>query len=185
MPLLSVRDLLSRDFVGVSESDSVRGAVELMREDGETGAVVLRGSEPVGVLSAGEVLDLIAEGSDLATIPVSEVMRRDPPDVPLEATVDEAAALLSRTGAGHVLVTSDEGVAGVVSVRDLATIGWESGERPEEMEIEHASTGTGLGGTSEVDTEYSSQSICEVCGSLSRDLVNVNGQLLCPDCRSM
>ena len=182
MPLLSVRDLLSRDFVGVSESDSVRGAVELMREDGETGAVILRGTEPVGVLSAGDVLDLVADGANLEATPVSEAMRPEPPDIAADATVDEAATLLARTGAEHVLVTSEEELVGVVGVRDLATIGWESNEGATEVEMNPQE---GLAGTAEVDTEYSTQSICEACGSLSRDLVNVNGQLLCPDCRSM
>lgn len=182
MAQLSVRDLLSRDFVGVSESDSVLGAVQLMRADGETGAVVLHGSEPVGILSAGDILDCIADGNDLAETPVSEIMRREPPDLPPEATVDEAATILSRTGGEHVLVANQEGVVGVVGARDLATITWEANELPEEVEL---ATGGESGQESPVDTEYSSQSICEVCGSLSRDLVNVNGQLLCPDCRSI
>jgi CBS domain-containing protein len=183
MAQLSVKDLLSRDFVGVSESDSVLGAVELMREDGETGVVVLRGSEAVGVLSAADVLDVIAEGRDLAETPVSEVMRREPPTIPPEARVDEAASMLTRSGAEQVLVSAQDGVVGVVSVRDLATIGWESGDRPEEIEV--TTQGADMVQGERIDTEYSNQSICEVCGSLSRDLVNVNGQLLCPDCRSM
>jgi formylmethanofuran dehydrogenase subunit E len=35
------------------------------------------------------------------------------------------------------------------------------------------------------DPEYSDQSICEVCGTLARELANVNGQLVCQDCREM
>ncbi|MFC7046249.1 hypothetical protein ACFQH6_13255 [Halobacteriaceae archaeon GCM10025711] len=32
------------------------------------------------------------------------------------------------------------------------------------------------------DGEYSNQSICEICGSLTRELSNFNGQLICSDC---
>lgn len=183
MATLSVRDLLSRDYVGVSESDSVQGAVELMRADGETGAIVLHGSEPVGILSAGDVLDCIADGTKLEATPVSEVMHREPPDIPPEATVDEAASLLSRSGGEHVLVSDEEGVVGVIGVRDLATITWEASEMAEEIEL--TAQGTEPAQSEEFDTEYSNQSICEACGSLSRDLVNVNGQVLCSDCRSV
>lgn len=183
MAQLSVRDLLSRDFVGVSESDSVQGAVELMRDDGENGAVVMHGSDPVGILSAGDILDCIADGADLSATPVSEIMRREPPAIGPEATVDEAASLLSRTGGDHVLVTDDDGILGVIGARDLATITWEVGEVAEEIEL--TAQGPERGQEGPVDTEYSSQSICEACGTLSRDLVNVNGQLLCPDCRAV
>lgn len=182
MAQLSVRDLLSRDFVGVSESDSVLGAIELMRADGETGAVVLHGSESVGVLSAGDILDCIADGNDLAETPVSEVMRREPPDLPPEATVDEAATLLSRTGTEHVLVANQDGIVGVISARDLATITWEPNELPDEIEVTQTANPSQ---EDAVNSEYSSQSICEACGRLSPDLANVNGQLLCPDCRSV
>lgn len=183
MAQLSVRDLLSRDFVGVSESDSVQGAVELMREDDETGAVVLHGSEPVGVLSAGDVLDCLADGQDLEATPVSEIMRQEPPDVTPETTVDEAAGLLSRSRGEHVVVSDENGVVGVIGVRDLATITWDVAEKADE--IGPTAQGIERGQSEEFDTEYSNQSICEACGSLSRDLVNVNGQLLCSDCRSV
>ncbi len=183
MAKLSVRDLLSRDFVGVSESDTVLGAVKVMREDGETGAVVLRGSEAVGVVSAGDILDTVADEGNLDSVEVAEVMQREPPDITPQATVDEAASILSRAEADHLLVTNEDGVVGVVSVHDLATIGWESGDRPEAIEM--TAQGAEMVHGENRDTEYSNQSICEVCGSLSRDLVNVNGQLLCADCRSL
>lgn len=183
MAQLSVRDLLSRDFVGVSESDTVQGAVELMRDDGETGAVVLHGSEPVGIVSAGDIMDCIASGQALDSTPVSEIMRREPPDISPESTVDDAATILARTGGEHVLVADDEGVVGVISARDLATLTRDTSGMESEMELT-AQVGD-HGQDTAVDTEYSTQSICEVCGSLSRDLMNVNGQLLCPDCRSV
>lgn len=183
MVQLSVRDLLTRDFVGVSEADSVRGAIELMREDGETGAVVMHGSEPVGTISPTEILDCIVDEHDIQSTPVSEIMRREPPSIPLDSTVGEAAARLARTDDEVLLVEDEDGFIGVLNARELATITWETSEYDEETivmenDVELNRSGSAL-------DEYSNQSICEVCGSLSRELVNVNGQLLCPDCRSM
>jgi len=180
---LSVRDLISRDFVGVNEGDTVRGAVELMRQDGETGAVVLRGSEAVGTISAEDVLDCLAAGEDLDETPVSTIMRPNPPEIPENTSVKEAANTISKTAGDVVLITDGDGVIGILSARDLAALTWESASVEESMEL--TVQGAEVGRESQVDTEYSNQSICEVCGSLSRNLTNVNGQLLCPDCRSV
>ena len=40
-------------------------------------------------------------------------------------------------------------------------------------------------GESANDDRFSTQSVCEACGALAGNLSNVNGQLLCADCREM
>ncbi|MFB6153325.1 MAG: CBS domain-containing protein [Halodesulfurarchaeum sp.] len=180
---LSVRDLLTRDFVGVSEADSVRGAVALMRESHEIGAVVLRGSEAVGTVSALDVLDAVAGGEDLDETEVRDVMQADPPSIDVDTSLGEAASLLSRTRGGILVVTGEDGVLGVITTRDLASVSWEPAEVEEPVSAEVQSEERRTESTPA--ESYSNQSICEACGSLSRNLMNVNGQLLCPDCRSV
>ena len=58
---LPVREVMTRDFVGVSESDDLLEAVRTIRNADATGALVLRGGEPVGYLSAGAVLDHLVD----------------------------------------------------------------------------------------------------------------------------
>ena len=183
MSPLPVKDLLSREYVGVSESDAVLGAAELMRDAGETAAVVLRGQDAAGVLTAGGILDHLLAGGDVESTPVSEVMNRDPPIVSPETTIGEATRHLVGTGVGYVLVTDGPEVLGVLDARDLATA-----KQSEQNEANPATVGS----TSAVDSRdtavedgYSNQSICEGCGSFSQNLLNVDGQLLCPDCRTV
>ncbi|MDZ7850603.1 MAG: CBS domain-containing protein [Halodesulfurarchaeum sp.] len=183
MSPLPVRDILSGDYLGVSESDAVLGAAALMRKSGETAAVVLRGQDAAGILTAGEILDHLVDGGDVESTPVSTVMNRDPPVVTPETTLGEATRLLVGTGRSHVLVEDGTEILGVLDARDLA-----AAKQPGRTE---ASTG-GMQSASMVDSRdtavddgYSNQSICEGCGSFSQDLVNVDGQLLCPDCRTV
>jgi CBS domain-containing protein len=181
MTTLPVRDLLSRDYVGVSESDAVLGAIELMRRAGETAAVVLRGQDAAGMLTAEQVLDRLLDGADLETTPVSELMDPAPETIDPETTVAEATRRLVGSGRSHLLVTDQGGdVVGVLDARDLA-----AAVRTEQAaETETMAT---AGGTeqSAVEDGYSNQSICEGCGSFAQDLVNVDGKLLCPDCRGV
>lgn len=183
MSPLPVRDLLSRDYVGVSESDAVLGAAELMRNAGETAAVVLRGQDAAGVLTAEGILDHLLEGGDVESTPVSEVMNTDPPTVGPETTIGEATRHLVGTGVSHVLVANGAEVIGVLDARDLATAkqSEQGGSSPEPVQ---SATSAETRDTA-VEDGYSNQSICEGCGSFSQNLLDVDGQLLCPDCRTV
>ncbi len=182
MNTLPVKEFLSRDFVGVNESDGVKGASELMRTAGETAAVVLRGQEATGLLTAGSVLDYLLDGGNADSTPVSEVMNGNPPIVSPETTIVEATRHLVGTNVNHVIVAEGSEVIGLLDARDLATAkqSERGGTDPETV----SSAGT-VDARGDVDGEYANQSICEGCGSFSQDLVNVDGQLLCPDCRTV
>ncbi|MFB6094810.1 MAG: CBS domain-containing protein [Halanaeroarchaeum sp.] len=181
MPELTLRDVMTREFLGVSESDSVAGAVELMREEGVQSAVVVRGTEPIGTIDAGDVLDRLAESGSIDSVAVEEVMQRDPPTVDPSASLSEVASSMMANDADLVLVADEEGPLGVVTARDLARYPIGRNDVDERVETVERT----IDGRDEAVEGYSDQSICEACGSLSRDLVNVNGQLLCPDCREV
>ena len=184
MSPLPVRDLLSRDYVGVRESDAVLGAAELMRDAGETAAVVLRGQDAAGVLTAGGILDHLLAGGDVEATPVSEVMNRDPPKVSPETTIGEATRHLVGTGVSHVLVADGPEVLGVLDARDLATAK-QSEQSGSNAETVVGSTSTVESRDRAVEDGYSNQSICEGCGSFAQNLLDVDGQLLCPGCRAV
>ena len=82
---VTVRDVMSHEFVGVNESDDVRGTVQLMLEEGVDCAVVLRGQEPVGVLTERDVLTLVAEDGSPEGTTVGELMGESGPTVAPEA----------------------------------------------------------------------------------------------------
>ena len=204
---VTVRDVMSREYVGVSESDSVLGAVELMDEEGVGCVVVLRGSEPVGIMTESDVLSLIASGGKPSETDVSSLMSDPVVSVHADRTVADAAGTMSREDIRRLVVTNGDDLVGVLSERDviaasasLSTVPTFGEESPPEVGG-HGGTesfgGESLGGESlgeetvgtaaESDDryEYSDRSICETCGTLSRELANVNGQLICADCRDV
>lgn len=182
MAELTLRDVMTRDFVGVSESDTVRGAVTVMRDEDVQNAVVLRGREPVGTLTAGNVLDLLVEGTDAETATVTDIMEDEVPSLPSDATLGDVATMMLSSDSDLVLVEENDDLLGVITASELARYTWGRTAGPEQEQIVEV---TQTNPNSPADEGYSNQSICEACGSLSRDLVNVNGQLLCPDCREI
>jgi len=201
---------MSHEFVGVSESDGLVDAAALLREENATSAVVLRGSDPVGMLTADTVIGTVAEGGDPSAVDVADVMSDTPASLSRDATVAEAGDVMARTGDPRVLVTGDDGeVAGVVEARDIAPAvagriesggstpatgggpGSVAGTTDTAVEMAEA-TGEGLadGPTDEyaegaAPDDYAEQGVCESCGSLAAELASVNGRLLCTECRSV
>jgi CBS domain-containing protein len=183
---VTVRELMNREFVGVSESDDLVETVELLlREDAET-AVVLRGSEPVGVVTERDVLALLVDGPDPKTATVADAMTESLPTVSPDQTLDEAADRMSARSARRLVVLDRGELLGIITEHDLLSgrVVEPARERPLEATTGAGSAESTLAGES-TDDSFEDQSICEVCGSFASDLSSFNGQLVCPDCRDI
>ena len=178
---VTVRDVMTREFVGVSEGDTVAGVADLMVGAGVDGAVVLRGSSPVGMVDASDVVELVAAGSDAGVVDAEQAMSNSVATIQQDASLREARSALATSDARRLVVLSGDEVVGTLSEHDLlAAEASYADSTPAEAPI--AAT---AGENSDVDDRYSTQSVCEACGSLAENLANVNGQLLCADCREI
>lgn len=198
---VTVTDVMSREYVGVSEADTVLGAVRLMHEDGVGSVIVLRGSEPVGIMTESDVLGLVADETDPAETPVSEAMSQPVISVEADRGLSDAAGTMSHEDIRRILVTDDDELVGVLDERDViaasASLSGVPSIRDEPLGVGEGRVSNPAGGEPVGDdrvgdvadngdrAEYSDRSICETCGTLSRELSNVNGQLICVDCRDV
>jgi len=191
---VTVREVMDRAYVGVSESDGlVETAALLLEEDADT-AVVLRGSEPVGALTCRDVVALLVDGPDPHTATVSDAMTTTvhtvSPDLRIEAAADEMSAMDAR----RLVVTAENGdePLGVITEHDVLRTRPLGSTRAERQAIgDHPAGETGVSPTQGAERTrdgpagFEDQSICERCGTLTSDLSSFNGQLLCSDCRNM
>jgi CBS domain-containing protein len=203
---VTVREVITREYVGVSESDTVQATVELMRSEQASSVLVLRGNEPVGILTEYDVLEVVASGEDPGETPVSAVMSSPVESVSADVPLTDAAGMMSGENIRNLLVEASETgeVLGVLTDRDIiaavaslqrtARRGGDAG-----LPSESARSAGGTERKSGVDTTastvtneavaneatYVTQGVCEECGSLSETLYDTNGQLVCPDCRGV
>lgn len=192
---VSVRETMTREFVGVSESDPVRGAVELLLSENGRAVVVLQGSEPIGLLTKERALSNLLENPD-GDGPVGDVMESSPPTVSPDESLGDVAGTMVDENADAVVVVDNGGTVGIVTSRDVVdAIGGYAVEpragAPSPMP-DAGETGTiendepaGIEGSEAGTGEFSNQGVCEVCGKFTPNLTNVNGQLVCADCRSV
>ena len=203
----TVRDVMHREFLGVSESDSLRDAAALLADEGTNCLVVLRGGEPVGRLACRDALSALLDAEpgvgDDGDLTVGSVMR--PPLVTVSpddalATVEER---LISEGGDRVVVVEDDQAVGVVTASDVLAAGApRTGTGARDPLDDEAATGEPrrddaamMGSDGGVDraAEASStdasgsptQGVCESCGALVPDLVSANGQAVCPECREV
>lgn len=182
---VTVREAMTRDYVGVSESDSVVETAALLLDEDLAGAIVLRGQDPIGMVTARDVLSwLVHDGEDGGT--VGECMTENVPTILPEKSIEAAVDELFARSATQLLVVDSTGEPlGVLTQRDVvAATTLSPTEEVADREVDSArmerveADGEGEGG-------FSEQGICERCGALASDLVSFNGQLLCADCRDV
>ncbi|MEM4780379.1 MAG: CBS domain-containing protein [Halalkalicoccus sp.] len=181
---LTVRDAMTTTYVGVSESDTVGDVIDVMMDDGVGGVVVLRGSEAVGTVTERDLLRAATTGSIPTDAGIASVMSDPGPSVEPETPLSEAAGALSTEDRRQLLVRNGDGLVGVITSRDVITAAASLLSAPDrEIEPEYGSMAAAE--SPDEPAEYSTQSVCEICGSLMPGLESVNGQAVCADCRSV
>ena len=188
---VSVQEVMNREFLGASESDELRETAELMLVEDVDSIVVLRGSDPVGVVTERDALEtFVRADGDSAT--VADAMTEDVLTVAPDITIAEAAGEMSAQSTQRVLVSNGSEPLGVLTEHDVMTASpfSRTASGPTAVGEERAVAGVSAG-RGESTTErrgegrFANQSLCEACGSLARDLSLFNGQLLCSDCRDI
>ncbi|WP_265111403.1 CBS domain-containing protein [Halosolutus halophilus] len=197
---LSVRDVLTTEYVGVSESDSVLGAVRLMRDERASCVLVVRGTDPVGIMTEWDVLGIVADEREPGETTIGEVMTTPVITVTPDRSLSDVATMMSRQDVRNIVVEEDDDLLGVVTQRDvIAAAGSFQGtvapsrsteatldrDRPVDDTAPLAVESTDEQLLPNGGDEYSTQGVCEACGSLADSLWDANGQLVCSDCRSM
>lgn len=202
----TVRDVMHREFLGVSESDGLADAAGLMVEEETDCLVVVRGGEPVGRLGCRDALGALLDaddGSDGDGPTVGSVMG---PPLPTVTPDDSLAAVEERLvaeGVDRVVAVEAGEAVGVVTAGDALAAGApRTGDGAREAAVgDETLRGTrrgdegmlgsdgGVAPASEAATtdasESPTQGVCESCGALVPDLVTANGQAVCPECREV
>jgi predicted transcriptional regulator len=124
----TVRDVMHREFLGVSESDSLSEAAALLVEEETNCVVVVRGSDPVGRLESRDALDVLLDADRSASDADDEltVANAMGPPLPAVSPNDSLTAVEERLvaeGADRVVAVDDGEAVGVVTDGDVLAAG--------------------------------------------------------------
>ncbi len=171
-----VKEAMKSNPVIVKHTITVLEAAKLMREKKIGNVIVVEKKHPIGILTESDILKkIVAEGKNANEILVEEVMSTPiivaDPYIPVE----EAMKTMGKCNIRRLPVVENGELIGIITHKDISRISpilneiareWYNISKKDEAHL-RAQIFSGK---------------CEDCGSLSTNLKNVDGRLLCESC---
>lgn len=175
-----VKDIMSSPVVTVNENASVDKAAQLMA-DGHIGCIIVTSNgKPLGIITESDfVTRILAKNIQPSKLTAKEVMTSPLITVDPDETLSEAARRMNRLNIRRLGVIYKGNLVGIISSKDILAI------TPELLEIIQEKARI----EKEAAVEESSESApltgyCEQCGRWSDTLTEVEGSLICEECRT-
>ncbi|MFN9806985.1 MAG: CBS domain-containing protein [Betaproteobacteria bacterium] len=119
----TVKDCLAKKaqrVISVSSSDTVKQALELMKQNRVRAILVIDSDRLTGIVSQGDcAIRAFLPGRDAGTTQVTEVMTPNPLTVKLGDPMDLCMGLMAARGIRHLPVMANDRVVGVISIGDV------------------------------------------------------------------
>lgn len=176
---IPVRDIMTRPVITADADLDVLSAAKKMGSANVGSLIIVSGEKTTGILTERDLVrKVIAQGIDPRNLKVREIMSSPVTAIEPDASLRDAAALMLRAGVKRLPVILEGKLMGIITDTDL---------------VSGSSVGLNDILSDLLDMHRESihfepprgavSGICEVCGQLSDNLENVNGELLCWSCR--
>jgi CBS domain-containing protein len=133
-PAVKVADVMQTSLHTVNGLATVQDAIEEMSRLGVSSLVIERRhpGDEYGVVTVRDIAaKVVAANRSVARTSVYEVMSKPALTVTAEMNVKYAIRLLARFGINRALVTGDDGLVGLVTLRDMV-VGYAGGTEPQD-----------------------------------------------------
>jgi len=170
-----VREAMKVKPVTVSPTTSVQDAAILMTQH-KIGNCIVVDKKPIGIISESDIIrKVVSIGKKAKDVKVSEIMTSPIMVIDPYVNIDEAMRIMGKCNIKRLPVIENDRLLGIITIKDIARLSPLLREISEEWAIIHPR-----------DESYYKQQVfsgkCEDCNTLSTNLHNVEGRLLCEDC---
>ncbi len=114
-------DIMRSPLTTVEPNDHVAAAAYLMKHAGATAVTVLdpRTSQPAGIITEADIAHAVADGKDVNSTRIYEVMTTRPTVIKTTTSVRDAARVMTSGHFRHLPVVGDAGLVGIVDITDV------------------------------------------------------------------
>ncbi len=116
----AVRDVMQAPVETIDPDESVRLAADRLTSAAVGSLVVCEADEPVGIVTEGDVTELVASGDDPGQATVESIMATPLITVDADAPIEAAATLLQDHAIKRLPVLEDDALVGIVTTTDLS-----------------------------------------------------------------
>lgn len=118
---MKIKDIMSKTIAFMKPEDTVILAAQLMKKHNVGSIPVCRGKKVIGIITDRDiVLKAVANGSNPATLSVSEIMSPNPILGSPEMDVTEAGRIMGENQIRRLPVVENNEMVGIVSLGDIA-----------------------------------------------------------------
>jgi CBS domain-containing protein len=170
-----ISEVMTEGVIAVEKDKNVVEASRLLREEEIRGLVVVEEGEAVGIIVCRDIAyQVVAEGKDPREVSVADVMSSDLIVAEEDEVLNDVAMAMVRNNVSRVPVVRGDMLVGILTQSDILRA-WPGFAEVigEEREMEEPAT----------PAPESQEGYCESCENYSEDLEEVNGMLVCSECR--
>lgn len=171
-----VKEAMKANPVKVNPNITVLEAAKLMKKKRIGNVLIVEKKQPIGILTESDILKkVVAEGKNASDVLVEEVMSTPIIVTDPYITLEEAMKTMGKCNIRRLPVVEKGELIGIITQKDISRISPILHEISREWHDISEKDETHL--KSQI---YSGK--CEDCSTLSPNLKNVDGRLLCEDC---
>lgn len=115
----AISSIMTTDIVSVDAKATVAEAIRAMVERNIGSVVATREGSMVGIVTERDILRKLVLGEDYNTLKVEDAMSSPLLTIESDATIGEAADLMTERNVRRLLVTEKEMIRGIITERDL------------------------------------------------------------------
>jgi CBS domain-containing protein len=181
MRRIAVGDIMTRKFISVRPGDSLHTCIKVIVREKVDSLLVVDGRRLVGILTARDILSAITKrfGVNLRKTKCISIAKKKLAVIKPSADISQALDKMKASNFRRLPVLSRNELIGVITLKDILAIAPELYSETKYLMDEIREAGRKH---EQLEAPYPLEGLCENCGALS-DLLKVEGQMLCPDCR--
>jgi len=171
-----VKEAMKANPAFVESNISVIEAAKIMKKRKIGNVIVVEKNHPVGILTESDILKkVVAEGENPKDVQVKSVMSTPIIVIDPYVSLEEAMKTMGKCNVRRLPVVEEDKLIGIITQKDISRIS------PVIHEISREWYDIKLRDESHYKKQIFSGK-CEDCGTLSANLKNVDGRLICDDC---
>jgi CBS domain-containing protein len=121
---VTVADVMQPALTTVEPDAHLAAAAYLMHHAGTTALVVVDDEDtpqPLGLITEADVVQAVADGKDVNTVRIHDLMTERPTVITATASIRDAARAMIAGHFRHLPVVDDTGLIGMVDIRDVCS----------------------------------------------------------------
>ena len=120
----TVAEVMQPPLTTVKKDDHVAAAAYLMKHAGATALVVVDEwtDQPLGIITEADIAHAVADGKDLSSVRIHDLMTTSPTVITAASSVRDAAKAMTSGHFRHLPVVGDAGLVGMVDIVDVCRV---------------------------------------------------------------